>query len=65
MPVIEPDDWRDQIIISSDDEVMDKDSWFGVFPIRQDIEVLPADSPKQLKLGWTVREVIGVGVFND
>lgn len=30
----------------------------GVMPIRQDIEVLPADEPKQLKLGWVVNETI-------
>ena len=29
----------------------------GVMPIRQDIEVLPADEPKQLKLGWVVNEL--------
>lgn len=36
----------------------------GVMPIRQDIEVLPADEPKQLKLGWVVNEIIGVGIVN-
>jgi len=36
----------------------------GVMPIRQDIEVLPADEPKQLKLGWVVNEIIGIGVVN-
>jgi len=36
----------------------------GVMPIRQDIEVLPADEPKQLKLGWVVSEIIGVGIVN-
>jgi hypothetical protein len=36
----------------------------GVLPIRQDIEVLPADEPKQLKLGFVVNEIIGVGVVN-
>ena len=33
-------------------------------PVRQDIEVLPADEPKQLKLGWVVNEIIGIGVVN-
>ncbi len=33
-------------------------------PIRQDIEVLPADEPKQLKLGWVVSEEIGIGIVN-
>jgi len=36
----------------------------GVFPVRQDIEVLPADEPKQLKLGWVVNEIVGVSVVN-
>ncbi len=36
----------------------------GVFPVRQDIEVLPADEPRQLKLGWVVSEIVGVGIVN-
>ncbi len=36
----------------------------GVMPIRQGIEVLPADEPKQLKLGWVVSEIIGIGILN-
>ena len=36
----------------------------GVMPIRQDIEVLPADEPKQLKLGWVVSEIVGIGIVN-
>jgi hypothetical protein len=36
----------------------------GVMPIRQDIEVLPADEPKQLKLGWVVNEIIGLAIVN-
>lgn len=36
----------------------------GIFPVRQDIEVLPADEPKQLKLGWVVNEIVGVSVVN-
>jgi len=36
----------------------------GVMPIRQDIEVLPADEPKSLKLGWVVNEIIGIGIVN-
>jgi hypothetical protein len=36
----------------------------GVLPVRQDIEVLPADEPKQLKLGWVVSEIIGIGIVN-
>ena len=34
----------------------------GVMPIRQDIEVMPADEPKQMKLGWVVSEIIGIGI---
>lgn len=36
----------------------------GVMPIRQDVEVLPADEPRQLKLGWVVNEIIGLGIVN-
>lgn len=36
----------------------------GVLPIRQDIEILPADEPKQLKLGWVVSEEVGIGILN-
>lgn len=36
----------------------------GVFPVRQDIEVLPADEPKQLKLGWVVNEIVGISIVN-
>ena len=36
----------------------------GVMPIRQDIEVLPADEPKQLKLGWVVSEEVGIAIVN-
>jgi len=36
----------------------------GVMPVRQDIEVLPADEPKQLKLGWVVNEIVGIGIVN-
>jgi hypothetical protein len=36
----------------------------GVLPIRQDIEILPADEPRRLSLGWVVSEVIGLGIVN-
>jgi hypothetical protein len=36
----------------------------GVMPIRQDIEVIPADEPKRLSLGWVVSEIIGIGIIN-
>jgi hypothetical protein len=36
----------------------------GVMPVRQDIEVMPADEPKLLKLGWVVSEIIGIGIVN-
>jgi hypothetical protein len=37
----------------------------GVMPIRQDINVIPADSPKDLRLGWVVYEEIGMAVVNS
>lgn len=36
----------------------------GVMPIRQEAEVLPADEPRLLKLGWVVSEIIGIGIVN-
>lgn len=38
--------------------------FLGVLVERQPIEVLPADEPKQLKLGWVVSEIIGIGIVN-
>lgn len=37
----------------------------GVMPIRQDIQVIPADEPKTLRLGWVVYEEIGAAVINN
>ena len=37
----------------------------GAMPIRQDITVLPADDPKQLRLGWVVYQELGIAVIND
>jgi len=34
----------------------------GFFPARSDITVLPADDPRKLKLGWVIRETIGIVV---
>lgn len=36
----------------------------GVMPIRQDIEVMPADEPRRLSVGWIVSEIIGIGILN-
>lgn len=36
----------------------------GVMPIRQDIEVIPADEPKRLMLGWVINEEVGFGIVN-
>lgn len=36
----------------------------GIMPVRQDIEVMPADEPRQLKLGWVVSEIIGIAIPN-
>ncbi len=38
--------------------------FFGVMPIRQDVNVIPADKPSRLRLGWVVYEEIGVGIVN-
>lgn len=36
----------------------------GVMPVRQDIEVLPADEPRRMSLGWVISEIIGIGIVN-
>lgn len=36
----------------------------GVAPIRSELEVLPADVPREMKLGWVVYEEIGIAVTN-
>jgi hypothetical protein len=37
----------------------------GVFPIRTDITVLPADDPRKLRVGWVIYEEVGVCILND
>lgn len=37
----------------------------GVMPIRQDIQVIPADKPEELRLGWVIYEEVGFAVLND
>ena len=39
--------------------------YIGAIPVRQDITVLPADNPKELRLGWVIYEEIGIVVIND
>ena len=36
----------------------------GVMPNRQDIQVIPADIPERLRIGWVVYEEIGMAVVN-
>ena len=36
----------------------------GIMPIRTELTFLPADEPRQLKLGWVVSEKIGIGISN-
>lgn len=38
--------------------------FLGIMPVRQSIEVLPADEPRKLSLGWVVSEIIGIGIVN-
>lgn len=39
--------------------------YVGAFPIRQDISVLPATPPSDLRIGWRVYEEIGVAYYNS
>jgi hypothetical protein len=36
----------------------------GKIPVRQELQVLPADAPKKLAMGWRIEENIGIGVYN-
>lgn len=38
--------------------------FLGVMPLRQDVNVIPADKPSRLRLGWVVYEELGVGIVN-
>lgn len=37
----------------------------GKIPVKQEFEVLKADDPKDLQIGWTVSEIVGVGIVNS
>jgi len=39
--------------------------YVGAFPIRQDITVLPADNPRELRIGWVIYEEVGIVVINS
>lgn len=49
---------QDTVYVLADPEFV------GVMPIRQDIQVIPADKPELLRLGWIVYEEIGAAVVN-
>lgn len=36
----------------------------GVFAIRNDIAIVPADIPRERKIGWSIFEIVGIGVLN-
>lgn len=48
-----------RIFITSEPEFL------GVFPIRQDIDVLDSPNNRELKLGWSIYEEIGMAVLNN
>ena len=49
---------RDTVYVLADPEFV------GVMPIRQDIQVIPADIPSKLRCGWIVYEEVGFTVVN-
>lgn len=62
--------WTAQILISKKVPlntvyVLADPEFVGVMPIRQDINVIPADDPKNLRIGWIVFEEIGCAVVNS
>ena len=40
-------------------------SFIGTMPVRQDIEVLPADTPKRFHVGFIIKEIVGIGIVNS
>jgi len=34
--------------------------YVGAIPVRQDITVIPADNPKEIRIGWVIYEEIGI-----
>lgn len=45
-------------------ETVEDEEIFGAMPVRQELQVIPADEPSSMKLGWTVTETLGIGVIN-
>ncbi|KKK85465.1 hypothetical protein LCGC14_2773020, partial [marine sediment metagenome] len=45
-------------------KVLAEPEYVGVMPIRQDINVIPADKPEKLRIGFVVYEEIGMSVIN-
>lgn len=43
---------------------MEGDELVNITPVRQEIEVIAADKPRELKLEWTVTEEIGIDIVN-
>ena len=37
----------------------------GAIPVRQDLTVMPADDPKELRLGWVMFMIAGYGIINS
>ena len=61
--------WTAEILISKKVPantvyVMSDPEFVGVMPVRQDIQVIPADEPEKLRVGWVVYEEIGMSVLN-
>ena len=55
---------RPELKITCHERIEFFDDSIFIPPIRQDIEVLPANNPAQLRLGWVVNELVGVTVVN-
>jgi hypothetical protein len=45
-------------------EILAEPEYVGVLPIRQDVNVIPADKPSKLRIGFVCYEEIGMGVLN-
>jgi len=61
--------WTSELLISNivpDNSVLvlAPAEFVGVFPVRQEVTVIPADKPSRLRLGWVVYEDVGVCIVN-
>jgi len=53
-----------RVVAQGDVYVCGEPEFFGRIPVRTDLTVLSADDPKNRMIGFSVFEMIGIGVYN-